>query len=307
MHYYQHHIGDFRSGTVNMSRQARWIYRDMLDVYYDTEQPLPLDMDKLCDDIGVESDQERAIVERLLRFKFEKTETGYRHTRCDEEIAAYHKKATQAKVNGGQGGRPPKDKANQNKPSGFPIGSDLDATGKQEETGLKTNHEPVTSKQKIKTTAQIPSGFSRFWDAYPKKKSKGKAELAFKTIKPNEQLLETMLQAIERAKTSFEWLKEGGQFIPHPASWLRAKGWEDADSGLVIAPTGELKNWWDSWSGIQQEGKNLNVVQFQDEPNPAFKARVFAAAGDGPWLEKSRGPATNYGFKKVDQQHGKQL
>jgi hypothetical protein len=36
-----------------------------------------------------------------------------------------------------------------------------------------------------------------------------------------------MLLAIERAKTSKDWTKDGGQYIPYPATWLRAKGWED--------------------------------------------------------------------------------
>ncbi|MDR1002074.1 MAG: YdaU family protein [Oscillospiraceae bacterium] len=69
--------------------------------------------------------------------------------------------------------------------------------------------------------------FEQFWKAYPKKKSKGDAEKAWKAIKPNSELLTKMLTSIERAKTCSEWQKDGGQFIPYPASWLRAKGWED--------------------------------------------------------------------------------
>ena len=100
MNYYPFHIGDFRSGTVNMSRQARWIYRDMMDVYYDAEAPLPLDIDVLCDALGVEAADERAIVERLLRFKFIKTDGGYRHEVCEQVIAEYQAKAETAKANG---------------------------------------------------------------------------------------------------------------------------------------------------------------------------------------------------------------
>lgn len=100
MNYYPFHIGDFRSGTINMSRQARWIYRDMMDVYYDSETPLPLDIDVLCDALGVEVSDERAIVERLLRFKFIKTEDGYRHDVCEQVIADYQAKAETAKANG---------------------------------------------------------------------------------------------------------------------------------------------------------------------------------------------------------------
>ena len=69
--------------------------------------------------------------------------------------------------------------------------------------------------------------FDRFWSMYPRKVSKGAAERAFQTINPDEQLVGRMCAAIERAKTSEQWRKDGGQFIPHASTWLRAKGWED--------------------------------------------------------------------------------
>ncbi len=135
-----------------MSRQSRWIYRDMMDVYYDTEKPLPGDLDVLCDMIGVETDEERRIVERLLRFKFTKTEDGYRHERCETEIAAYHHKAAQARANGKGGGRPRKQSGTNQKPSGFPSGSGPVPNGNQPETGSKANQEPRTNKY------SVPSG-----------------------------------------------------------------------------------------------------------------------------------------------------
>jgi len=69
------------------------------------------------------------------------------------------------------------------------------------------------------------SRFDEFWKAYPKKKNKGQAEKAFKRI--NGTSLDTLLSAIESAKKSPEWTKENGQYIPYPATWLNAKGWED--------------------------------------------------------------------------------
>jgi uncharacterized protein YdaU (DUF1376 family) len=156
MNYYQFHIGDFRSGTVNMSRLARWIYRDMIDSYYDTEQPLPSDMDVLCDMLGVENDEERKIVERHLRFKFELTDTGYRHAVCDSVIAEYRSKADVARANGKKGGRPRANQiVTQENPAGF--------ENNQAETGLKTNQEPITTNQEeIKSScdqqAESPKG-----------------------------------------------------------------------------------------------------------------------------------------------------
>lgn len=73
----------------------------------------------------------------------------------------------------------------------------------------------------------FPEGFEKFWTAYPKKKSKGDAEMAWNKINPNEQLLARMLATIEQAKTSVDWTKDGGQWVPFPATWLNGKRWED--------------------------------------------------------------------------------
>lgn len=69
--------------------------------------------------------------------------------------------------------------------------------------------------------------FEEFWKAYPKKKSKGYAEKAFYRIKPTAELQKQILDAIQNSKQSEQWQKDNGQFIPHPATWLNSKGWED--------------------------------------------------------------------------------
>ena len=88
---------------------------------------------------------------------------------------------------------------------------------------------PSSSKSSAKhcLTGCNQNDFDSFWKVYPKKKSKGQAIKAFTRINPDEQLLATMIATIERAKNSADWLKEQGQYIPHPATWLNARGWED--------------------------------------------------------------------------------
>lgn len=93
MHLYLHHIGDFNSGTLHMERLERWIYRDMLEKYYDLEKPLPADIDKVCRLIGVRSPAEREIVIGLLGEKFVLADDGYHQSRCDIEIAKFHHNA----------------------------------------------------------------------------------------------------------------------------------------------------------------------------------------------------------------------
>ena len=133
-----------------MSRQSRWIYRDMLDIYYDTEQPLPLDIEVLCDMLGVESDEDIRLVERLLKFKFEKTEHGYINNTCVRVIAEYHAKADTAKENGKRGGRP----KNPKEPSGFQSGFNPVSENNPIDTGSEANQEPITNNQQPITKAK---------------------------------------------------------------------------------------------------------------------------------------------------------
>lgn len=85
--------------------------------------------------------------------------------------------------------------------------------------------------KEINTLAQkrmsMLSTFDNFWKIYPKKKSKGRAEKAWIKLNPDEQLQDRITNALERAKKSEDWLKNSGQYIPHPATWLNARGWED--------------------------------------------------------------------------------
>jgi len=111
-----------------------------------------------------------------------------------------------------------------------------------------------TGSHLLKSSRQCGNrSFSDFWDAYPKKRSKGQAEKAFLKINPDEQLLAIMIATIERAKTSEDWCKEGGRFIPHPATWLNNRRWEDEDvethplsgkvSDLTLRNLKVLENW----------------------------------------------------------------
>ncbi len=82
------------------------------------------------------------------------------------------------------------------------------------------------SKAKFKQS-KTQANFDLFWKAYPKKKSKDAAHRRWNTLKPDDALLETMLVAIEQQKKCEQWLKDGGQFIPNPATWLNGGCWTD--------------------------------------------------------------------------------
>lgn len=77
--------------------------------------------------------------------------------------------------------------------------------------------------------------FDKFWKSYPKKIGKDAAKKAFDKRKPDDKLLGDMLKAIEVQKTTEDWRKSDGQFIPHPATWLNQGRWMDEVAGMTKA------------------------------------------------------------------------
>lgn len=72
--------------------------------------------------------------------------------------------------------------------------------------------------------------FEIFWKAYPRKVGKDAARKAFDKRKPDSNLLKQMLQAIAKQSESQAWMKDGGQYIPHPSTWLNEGRWQDGES-----------------------------------------------------------------------------
>lgn len=72
--------------------------------------------------------------------------------------------------------------------------------------------------------------FEEFWKAYPKKKAKDDARKAFDKRKPTRALLDSMLHAIQEQVQTEQWRKDGGQFIPYPATWLNDGRWQDVEA-----------------------------------------------------------------------------
>ena len=86
------------------------------------------------------------------------------------------------------------------------------------------NKNENNNKNKKQKTSLL---FDRFWDVYPRHVNKQAAMRAFEKLKVDDELLDTILKAIEKQKTSDQWTKDNGQFIPHPATWLNQRRWED--------------------------------------------------------------------------------
>ena len=92
----------------------------------------------------------------------------------------------------------------------------------ESESESESEIESESEKRKAQET-----WFERFWKAYPRKVNRVGARKAFDKIKPDEALLEKIIAAIGKQIESEQWTKDGGQYIPHPATWLNGHRWED--------------------------------------------------------------------------------
>lgn len=142
MHHYPLHIGDYNRDTGHLSVTEHGVYRLLMDAYYVTERPLPVDHNALCRLVRAMTKPERDAVASVVRQFFTEVDGVLRHKRIDAEIAEYHANADKNRANGRLGGRPKKNpEETQKKPSGFLLGN---PNGTQPETQKKGNQEPRT-------------------------------------------------------------------------------------------------------------------------------------------------------------------
>jgi len=100
--------------------------------------------------------------------------------------------------------------------------------------------------------------FDEFWKLYPRKESKAAAKKAWKKLNPDQALFNLIANALEYRSQTKEWIAEGGRYIPHPATWLNGRRWEDELDMERFCPSAVLE---ERYSGITIDGKPLDPVQ----------------------------------------------
>ena len=80
---------------------------------------------------------------------------------------------------------------------------------------------------RAKNPTSYPADFIQFWSLYPNKKKKLDALKAWNQTEADRPEIDSLLDALGAQLLSDDWTKDGGQFIPHPASWLRAGSWDN--------------------------------------------------------------------------------
>jgi uncharacterized protein YdaU (DUF1376 family) len=138
MHYYQFNISDYRAATAYLSNDEDLAYRRLLDMYYDTEEKIPLDTQWVAKRLRLSSE----VIEAVLTDKFKLTETGWQHDRCELVIEQYQAMAEKNRANGRLGGR----KKN-------PVATDSEPIAKP-----TINHKPITNNHIKESKDSLSAG-----------------------------------------------------------------------------------------------------------------------------------------------------
>lgn len=108
------------------------------------------------------------------------------------------------------------------------IVSGAETPQRKEEHSKGENKLPCANKSFEQSDWRSPDDlFDEFWRLYPKKKSKLDAKKAWRQVKGH-TIFEKIIKAVKMANSSDpQWKKNGGDYIPFPATWLRAGGWDN--------------------------------------------------------------------------------
>lgn len=87
------------------------------------------------------------------------------------------------------------------------------------------NDPPITPPK----PGRVLDGFDAFWNDYPKSRRKGRyeAESAWRKLRPSPETSARIMASLAAWKSSDDWLKDGGKFIPWPQKFLNKHRWEE--------------------------------------------------------------------------------
>jgi len=169
MHYYQFHIGDYKSHTHHLSLIEDLAFRRLLDHYYLHE--VPIKQRDIARQIGMR-DHEQEVLAVLNEF-FVSTENGFINPRADEEITKYRKFSEDGKK-----GAAVRWHKGTNGEANSPPNTTPMATNNQEP--ITNNHKPIKERATVVAT---PIGVSEIvWQDFKNHRKAKKAQVTQRVV-----------------------------------------------------------------------------------------------------------------------------
>lgn len=147
---------------------------------------------------------------------------------------------------------------------------------------------PAATAEAPAKPAQKPAdGFAEWWPHYPKKVKKLDAEKAYRAALKRGATPEELLQGLQRQKAVWKAKGTEPQYIPYPATWLRAGSWEDeldtpdsSQAAPAINPnTGKAATKEDFWYACIDHG-------IDPAPYVNFWKPSMGLPGDPGWVDQ---------------------
>lgn len=229
------------AGMVGLTLEERGVYNTVLDLLYSTWRPLEDDRSFIAGWCGAAPQKVNPIIRRLIEkgrlITFEEGGRVYLSDAAFEAERASVKGVSETRSGRGEVGEKSRE-----------VGEKSEKhTTSQDEMPEKQSVARLEKRREEKKETPIPprglfgEDFDSFWAAYPKKVGKPQAAKSFaKAIKRSD--IRTILAGLDRAKASRDWVKNGGQFIPHPTTWLNRDGWNDNEADPDPPGTKRLSN-----------------------------------------------------------------
>jgi uncharacterized protein YdaU (DUF1376 family) len=212
MIWYKFFLADYIKDTHHLADAEDLAYRRLIDMYYMTEKPIPLDVPAVARRIRLDLD----VVELVLKEFFDMQEDGYHNSRCDKELNKYlHQLRVNQKLN---------ERRWQAKKCQSDSESDANRIPNQISDIRKNNKNTMSAK---------PTRFDDFWQTWPSSKRKvGKAACLTKWQKHGlDSLADQIIAHVTVMKGTDQW-QEG--FEPAPLTYINQRRWEDETPNLAI-------------------------------------------------------------------------
>jgi uncharacterized protein YdaU (DUF1376 family) len=159
MHYYQFHIGDYKSHTSHLSIIEDIAYRRLLDFYYLHEKPIK--QHDIARQVGMR-EYEQEVLSVLDEF-FLSTVDGFVSPRANKEIESYHSKIEQASKAG-------------------KASAERRLNARSTDVQPTNNQEPITINHKPDISICPPSGEPEIGNGLPKCNHQGVIDLYHKHL-----------------------------------------------------------------------------------------------------------------------------
>jgi len=109
------------------------------------------------------------------------------------------------------------------------VSQDSDRVSPVVHNNTQTNNKTQfnnTQEEPQKRDPHMVKLFEEFWALYPKKKAKAYTFPIWMNLNP--KLAPKIIEDVKlRRATDKQWLKDGGEYVPHPSTYLHQKRWED--------------------------------------------------------------------------------